>query len=924
MTPWSIRPTERRLTAALAGYLFLVIAALYLMKPARNALFLEDLGADRLPWVYIVTAFVTWWIVVAYVGLAGRTGLARLVPGTLAATIASLGGFWYLLTAAPAAGALAFYVWVKVYAVLLPSQFWLLSEEYLDPRQARRLFGPIGAGGVLGGIVGSAAAAGLAGVVGTRALLFIAAFAVVVAFFVFRWVVTHATPVRLHAAREGGRVGASPSAGERAYSGAGAAASDPAAGDSSAPPGRSLVLTIAAILIIATTAHTIVDWQFNKAAEAAIESQDARTAFFGAFFTALNVLTLVTQMVVTSTILRVFGIGVAISLLPIAIASGAVGILLFPGLWAASFARGADDSLRFSVDQSGRELLFLSFSSAERHRLKPRIDLIASRAANGIAGVIILAALYFLDDPLRYLSVVSLLLVGVWAGVVVRARRQYAATLQRLLQVRDPDIGRGVTAGLDADARNAVRQSLLSDDSDTVRAALALAEHTDPAAFVEELRRLLRTFEDTGVKSHALRLLTEAHDRSSLDEALANVDPAEEDLTAEALAYASSTGDADARRQILEYLQGPEPLLAIAAAVSLLEHQDPAQEAAGIEILVRAARVDTARGVELKLAVADVVRQNPGMDELRPILEILLADEAPQVVRAALTACSSRPHRDLVGPIAEAGTRRNLEGPALQALQAFGDKARGPLTGILADPRNRRDLRCFAARALGRVGGTGSAAGLIAGLVAEDRKVRRATLKALNYMRRRGERLDLGREREAAAIAIEWNDYLTLLVLAAALGKPATSDPTAFVATVVGERLQEAEEQLFRALALRHPIQAVFFAYRGLITGDRSARGHAIELIDSILETPERRTLVRILDTHGRLARGYIAAQELGGDIPTTEEALRRLLDPGDPWMAACAIRALGADSSSIPVGLRQELVAHDYPPLSELLGDEV
>jgi hypothetical protein len=122
-------------------------------------------------------------------------------------------------------------------------------------------------------------------------------------------------------------------------------------------------------------------------------------------------------------------------------------------------------------------------------------------------------------------------------------------------------------------------------------------------------------------------------------------------------------------------------------------------------------------------------------------------------------------------------------------------------------------------------------------------------------------------------------------------------------------------------LALRHPIQAVFFAYRGLITGDRAARGHAIELVDSILETPERRTLVRLLESEERLARGRIASQELSRPLPGPEEALRELLRPGDPWVAACAIRALDIGPRQLPQGLRQELAAHDYPPLNELLG---
>ncbi len=198
MNPWSIRSSERSITAGLAGYFFLVVAALYLMKPARNALFLEDLGADLLPWVYIATALVTWWVVVAYVRLTGMTSLTGVVQATLSMTLLCLVGFWLLLAAVPAAGAMIFYVWVKVYAVLLPSQFWLLSEEFLDPRQARRLFGPIGAGGVLGGIVGSATAAAVAGTVGTRWLLLLATFSVLAALTLFRWMARHAASVPIH------------------------------------------------------------------------------------------------------------------------------------------------------------------------------------------------------------------------------------------------------------------------------------------------------------------------------------------------------------------------------------------------------------------------------------------------------------------------------------------------------------------------------------------------------------------------------------------------------------------------------------------------------------------------------------------------------------------------------------------------------
>ncbi len=59
MVTWSIMRGEGRLTAGLAGYFFLLVAALYLMKPARNALFISEFGTKNLPYVYVATALVT-------------------------------------------------------------------------------------------------------------------------------------------------------------------------------------------------------------------------------------------------------------------------------------------------------------------------------------------------------------------------------------------------------------------------------------------------------------------------------------------------------------------------------------------------------------------------------------------------------------------------------------------------------------------------------------------------------------------------------------------------------------------------------------------------------------------------------------------------------------------------------------------------
>ena len=926
MVTLAIRRGERALTAVLAGYFFLVVAALYLIKPARNALFIDGLGANRLPYVYIATGLIGC-AMIGYVLAVPRFRLLSVIQVTLLVTVVTLFVFWWWLSASGFVLLVLFYVWSKVYGMLLPSQFWLLSEEFMDPRQAKRLFGPIGAGGILGSIAGSAAAYLLAQPLGTQNLLLIAMVLLVGAWCVLRTYASLAPRVTSDAL---GRW--SDADGELEIAAWQVGNLDPSGGtpppsDEREPSGgplgsRALIVSIAAIFVLATAAHTFVDWQYSRAAELRFADRDALATFFGVFFMVLNLVTLGIQFLLTSFVLRYFGIGVALALLPVALATGAVGILLHPGIWTTALTRGADDALRYSIDRSGREVLFLPIPGSERKRLKPRIDLVATGAASILGGLVILAFIALVAEPLRYLSLLSLVFVVVWLAMLVRTRRQYATTLQLLLRVRDLDVAHLAKSRLDANALEAIRDGLQSEDPDTVRAALDLAEHTDPTALVPEVRELLRNSDDAELKGRALHLLTEARDRTSLDEALANIDEADRDLTAEALAYACATGDPQANERIEGYLAGDDPLLAVTAAVCLLEHSDPEQQDKGVEILQRAASISTKHVVELRVSIADIIRRRPELEQLRPVLRKLLADAAPQVVRAALWASSRRRDTELVPAICAAGLRRTLQTPALQALQIIGDVAVGSLTGTLADPRNVRELRQFAARALGRLGGSPAAAGLIAGLVADDRTVRWATLKALNYMRRRGENLRIGREREAAAIRIEWNDYLSLHRLAGGLQAPSTESATAFVATVVEERLHESEERLFRALALRHPIQPVFFAYRGLITDDATARGHAIELIDSIMETPERRTLVRLLEEDDRVKRGRIAGLELGRTVPSTDEALRELLDPGDPWLAAGALRALELKPGSITEGLRADLAAHDYAPLNELLAD--
>ncbi|MFQ5744059.1 MAG: hypothetical protein ACE5HV_10775, partial [Acidobacteriota bacterium] len=109
-----IRRAEAPITISLAGYFFLLVATNYLIKPARNALFLEDLGAESLPYVYIGTALVTWAAMVIYIRFASKVRLLTLFRGTLAVLCLNLVAFWWGLPRVGAWLSAIFYLWAKL------------------------------------------------------------------------------------------------------------------------------------------------------------------------------------------------------------------------------------------------------------------------------------------------------------------------------------------------------------------------------------------------------------------------------------------------------------------------------------------------------------------------------------------------------------------------------------------------------------------------------------------------------------------------------------------------------------------------------------------------------------------------------------------------------------------------------------------
>lgn len=167
---------EGELTRALLmfAYIFLIIASLLIVKPVRNSLFLTKFGVAQLPYVFILVAFSAAFVIHIYSKFAQKVRLNFLILNTTFICIACFLIFWFLLHNDYQGSwfLYVFYVWVAIFGVISTSQFWLLSNYVFNVREAKRLFGFIGAGAISGGIFGGYMTNYLAPIFSTKNLIF--------------------------------------------------------------------------------------------------------------------------------------------------------------------------------------------------------------------------------------------------------------------------------------------------------------------------------------------------------------------------------------------------------------------------------------------------------------------------------------------------------------------------------------------------------------------------------------------------------------------------------------------------------------------------------------------------------------------------------------------------------------------------------
>jgi len=564
-------------------------------------------------------------------------------------------------------------------------------------------------------------------------------------------------------------------------------------------------------LATAIIVTTLIDFQFNTVVEMTYKDTDMRTAFLGTFFTVLLIFSSLLHVLLTSRILKNFGIRIALLIAPLFLLIGVGAILLVPLIplvyWAV-ITKGTDKSLAHSLSQSVRELLYIPIPPDIKYRAKVFIDMFVNKFAKGLGALIILLFFSVLHFNLKQISFITIVVILFWILFNLMITREYVSIVKKNLNIKWQDADKFVSENIDVDMTKLVFDTLQSKKRSSVLYAMNLFDLVKREGMSPELKKII-SYKSDEIRAGSMDSLLELDGEVLIPE----IDEALEDKNLDT--------------QIKEIM-------------SLDVYQELMQEK--IDRIVGEASKETEAS---RMEAAKVLGMMKPTSNLIHDLSKLLRDESPEVISYAIESAGRLRRREFVHLIIQQLSKPSTYRVASKALVEYGVKIIGTLKDYLGDSEEDIHIRKAIPDILVRIGSQKAADLLALELKRKRKDVEDEIIEAMYKIRSENSQLlfqekiilpeIIQKIKKSYLILIEMNDLMA-------------DKKKEHLATDLENSLARSLKHIFELISLIYPREDIIRAYQNIYTGTKKSIDYSIELLDNMLRKEIKEVLLPLID----------------------------------------------------------------------------
>jgi ATP:ADP antiporter, AAA family len=406
----NIKKGERLKTALLFSWILLFICVYYVMRPIRRGLMLDDLGNDKMPFVYIGTALATGVVVWLYAKLS-HLPRKNLILGTYGFFLLNLVGWWQAFQFNNPITSGFFWVWLDVFSIMGVTVFWMYANDVCDSESAKRTFGILCAGGGIGAVVGSSLTAALVKPLGAVNMLLVAAAIIAVTMGIFLWLET--------------------TVGTKEIKRKSSAEFDKAElstlrGIASAIVGNRFLLFLTLVVCFERITPDLVQFVYHSVLTTLSHGREGIAALDAELERWRALFEVGVEIFLVSFILRKFGTRFSLTSSAGAIFGGLAVFALLANPFIVLFTFHADELIRHSWFKSAKELTYTVTSRSVVFSVKPVIEMFFYRFSRGLAGIAIFVVNSVLGLGSAGILTLGMITAAIWGYCGWRLAAEFA------------------------------------------------------------------------------------------------------------------------------------------------------------------------------------------------------------------------------------------------------------------------------------------------------------------------------------------------------------------------------------------------------------------------------------------------------------------------------------------------------------------